>query len=65
MEKVVSKYKLGEEPTNDLAYWLEKTPLERIQALEQMRQQYIEIFMPHESQQRLQRVCRIVKQKSS
>jgi hypothetical protein len=41
----VKKYKLGEEPENDLAYWKQKTPLERIQALEDLRQQYIKFFL--------------------
>lgn len=40
MEKVVKKYKLGEEP-NDLEYWLTKTPQERLSALETMRAHYI------------------------
>ena len=61
MEKVVHKYKLGEEPS-DLEYWLSKTPQERLAALEQLRINYIKIYgngiIP-----RLQRVYRIVKQK--
>jgi hypothetical protein len=36
MEKVVHKYKLGEEPS-DLEYWLTKTPQERLAALEEIR----------------------------
>ncbi len=35
-EKVVKKYKLGEEPS-DLEYWLTKTPQERLAALEALR----------------------------
>ncbi len=58
MEKVVRKYKLGEEP-KDYIYWLTKTPVERLQALEYLRQTaYGDIF-----KQRLQRVYRIAKQK--
>jgi hypothetical protein len=61
MEKVVHKYKLGEEP-DDLEYWLTKTPQERLAAVEQLRINYIIIYgngiIP-----RLQRVYRIVKQK--
>ncbi len=37
MEKVVRKFKLGEEPDNDLEYWLTKTPQERLSALEEIR----------------------------
>lgn len=36
MQKVVAKYKLGEEP-NDLAFWLTQSPLQRLLALESMR----------------------------
>lgn len=36
------KFKLGEEP-NDLEYWLSKTPLERLEALEFLRQQ-VQVF---------------------
>ena len=42
MEKVVRKYKLGEEP-NDLAFWLTKTPQERLSALESLRDLYIKL----------------------
>jgi hypothetical protein len=37
MEKVIHKYKLNKAP-NDLAYWLTKTPQERLAALEVKRQ---------------------------
>ncbi len=58
MEKVVRNYKLGEEPKGYI-YWLTKTPIERLQALEYLRQTaYGDIL-----EQRLQRVYRIVKQK--
>ena len=42
MEKVVHKYKLGEEPS-DLEYWLTKTHQERLSALEVMRNNYISL----------------------
>lgn len=54
---IVKKYKLGEEP-NDLKYWLTKTAVERLEALEYLRQQLYD-----SSTQRLQRVYSIVKQK--
>ena len=44
MEKVVVKYKLGEEP-NDLSFWLTKTPQERLQALTVLRERYIQFFL--------------------
>ena len=43
MEKVIHKYKLGEEP-DDMEYWLTKTPQERLAAVEQLRINYIKIF---------------------
>lgn len=44
MEKVVHKYKLGEEP-NDLEFWLTKTPQERLAALHIIRERYINFFL--------------------
>jgi len=44
MIKHVAKYKLGEEPETDLAYWLTKTPNERLAALEKIRRNYINLF---------------------
>lgn len=44
MEKVVHKYKLGEEP-DDLTFWLQKTPLERLSALNILRERYISFFL--------------------
>ena len=46
--------------SNDRAYWLSKTPEERLAALETLRQQYVRL---NGIQPRLQRVCRIIKQK--
>lgn len=44
MEKVVKKYKLSEEP-NDLEFWLTKSYIERLQALENLREHYIKFFL--------------------
>ncbi len=44
MEKVVHKYKLGEEPS-DLEYWKTKTPQERLAALNIIRERYINFFL--------------------
>ncbi|CAN5235597.1 hypothetical protein BH09BAC5_BH09BAC5_03220 [soil metagenome] len=57
----IHKTKLNEE-TNDLAYWLTKTPAERLAALEVLRIRYLKFFK-NGTESRLQRVCSIVKQK--
>ncbi len=60
MIKHVEKYNLGEEPETDLAYWLTKTPIERLAALEQLRQNYIKFFL-NGNKPRFQRVYTVVK----
>jgi hypothetical protein len=57
MEKVVKIIGLRD-PQSDLAYWLSKTPQERLAAIEILRQQYVRL---QGIQPRLQRVCRIIK----
>ena len=57
MEKVIHKYKLGEEP-KDRDYWLTKSPEERLEALETLRQQ---IYTEDDIKQGLQRVVNIIK----
>jgi hypothetical protein len=59
MEKVIRKFKMGEEP-NDLAYWLTKTPQERLSALEEMRDLTIRL-MNNGTKPGFQRICTIVK----
>lgn len=56
IKKVVQKKNLREfsEVKDNLAYWLSKTPEERIAAVEQMRRQQ------HGSSARLQRTARVV-----
>ena len=44
MEKVVRKYKLGEEQ-DDLQFWLTKTPQERLRALQVLRERYVDFFL--------------------
>jgi hypothetical protein len=61
IEKVVHKYKLGEEP-KDRDYWLTKSPEERLEALEFLRQQ---VYTEDDIKQGLQRVIRIVKRSES
>lgn len=58
MEKVVHIYRKGKEPKS-YAYWLTKTPQERIAALEFLRYQ----AYGNEIDKGLQRVLRIAKQK--
>ena len=59
MDKVIRKYKLGEEP-NDLEYWLTKTPEERLAALEQIRIMYFKL-MANGHQSGFQRVYTVIK----
>ena len=55
IQKVITKRKMDESSSlDDLAYWLNRPPEERISAVEILRRQY------YESSERLQRVSRIV-----
>jgi hypothetical protein len=54
---VVSKYKLGEEPS-DFDYWQSRPPKERLQALEAIRREHH--GWTDDTYPRLQRVYRIV-----
>jgi len=58
IEKVVKKYDKKEFSSvkEDLAYWLSKTPEERIEAIEILRRQV------HGNTERLQRTARIIQQ---
>jgi hypothetical protein len=60
MERVIKKTSLKESQT-DLHYWLSKTPIERLESLEFLRQQYYKFNKNVSS--RLQRVLRVIKQK--
>jgi hypothetical protein len=57
MEKVVSIYKLGEEPAPELE-WLDKTPQERLNALTGLRKRWITLNSKGADGERLQRVFR-------
>jgi hypothetical protein len=59
MEKVIKKLKLGEE-SNDLSYWLTKTPQERISALEEIRDLTTRL-LNNGIKPGFQRVCTIIK----
>ena len=60
IEKVVTKVGLRDSTNNqsDFAYWLKKTPEERVSAVEQLRQQ------SYGSTARLQRVARVIQRSS-
>lgn len=62
MEKVIKKTTTREKQS-DFEYWLTKTHQERLDALEFLRQQYINFNKNVQS--RLQRVCTITNQKPS
>lgn len=61
IKKVITKKKLSDlkNDKSDLNYWLSKTTDERILAVEELRSQYVG------SEERLQRVVRIIKRKKS
>ena len=55
IQKVLKKRKMDEDSfLDDLAYWMNRSPEERISAVEILRRQY------YGSSERLQRVCRII-----
>jgi hypothetical protein len=58
IERVAKKMDLGRESSikEDLAYWLNKTPEDRIATIEILRRQY------HGSSARLQRSARVIQQ---
>jgi hypothetical protein len=55
MEKVI-RFRSLHDPSDDLAYWLTRTPQERLDAIEILRSQYIKWKNVEPG---LQRVCRI------
>lgn len=60
MEKVVRKISLHDKTNYDLQYWFSKTPEERLEAIEFLRQQF---YSNAELSKGLQRVYRIIKLK--
>jgi hypothetical protein len=61
MVKTARKIRLEEEG-NDVAYWRSRPPLERLRAVDSLRRMYIESHVAP-GEQRLPRVCRVVKLK--
>lgn len=60
LEKIVCKYKLGEQPEESF-YWQNRSYQERLAALEEIRTEYNS--WRYNAEQRFQRVYRIIKQK--
>ena len=60
IQKIVKKHRLQERTTtkDDLAYWLSKTPEERVATVDYLRTQY------YGNATRLQRVARVVQRPS-
>jgi hypothetical protein len=64
IKKTVKKFStFQDQEESDHAYWATKTPGQRLAALQQMRERVIALYVaPAKPGERLQRVCRIVKQ---
>ena len=62
MEKYVKKYHLKDpqQYEDEREYWRSKTPEERLMALEELRRQYMKL-KGIDAEQRVQRVCKIIK----
>lgn len=58
MEKVINKVSLKKQ-TSDFHYWQQQTPQKRLEALEQIRQEYHQY--KYNAQPRFQRVYTIIK----
>ena len=58
MVVTLKKYKIGEAPT-DFAYWQSRPPIERLEALEEIRREYI--LWKYGTWPRFQRVCHVIK----
>jgi hypothetical protein len=59
VKKKIKKISLKEAEGKDLAYWRTKTPEEKLDALQQLRELYYDLN--NESRKRFQRVYRIIK----
>jgi hypothetical protein len=66
MEKYVKKYHLKDpqQYEDERDYWRSKTPEERLMALEELRKQYMKL-KGIDAEQRVQRVCKIIKRSES
>jgi hypothetical protein len=62
MEKIV-KIKYKNDKDSNLEYWLSKTPEERLQAVEILREQYIKTLS--EDERRLKRILKVIEREKS
>jgi len=62
MDKVLKIINVNE-PQSDFSFWMGKSMIDRLNAIEELRLQYLSLNK--NVQPRLQRVCRIINQKSS
>jgi len=60
MEKTIKKLTYEEAKKNDIEYWKSKTPEEKLDTLQSLREIYYKC--KNESRKRFQRVHRIIKQ---
>ena len=69
MEKVVRKIKLEEHENETLEFWQSKTDIERISAIQVLREQFVVLYNKedeyNESRKRLRRFYRVIKQVQS
>jgi hypothetical protein len=63
MEKVIHKI-TNKQQTSDFHYWQNQSPVKRLEALEQIRQEYHQ-YRYSNAQLRLQRIYTIIKRKPS
>ena len=59
MEKVAKKVPLKNAESSDIEYWKSRTPEEKLDALQYLRELYYEL--KNESRKRFQKIYRIVK----
>lgn len=66
MKKVINKIKLSSKNNSDIEYWESKSDIEKISAIQELREQYIKLFNKEEdyleSRKRLRRFYKIAKQ---
>jgi hypothetical protein len=60
MERTVTKVKRQDQAAADLAYWLSRPMVERVAAVEVLRQQAFGLKGDPDAEPRIQKVCRIV-----
>jgi len=61
MTQEIKKMSIGEAEQKDILYWKSKTPEEKLDALQELREIYYQIN--NESRKGFQRIYRVIKQK--